>query len=33
MEKTIMVLDCGIDMDEFAGPLGCCATTLAAIRG
>ncbi len=31
MEKDIIILDYGFDMDEVAGPLGCCAATVSPI--
>ena len=31
--EDIIILDCGFDMDEVVGPLGCCTTTFAPIRG
>lgn len=32
MEKSIVILDCGVDMEEIAGPLGCCVSAVVATR-
>jgi hypothetical protein len=32
MEKSIVILDCGVDMEEIAGPLGCCGAAVISIR-
>lgn len=32
MEKAIVILDCGVDMEEVAGPLGCCASAVITVR-
>lgn len=29
----VIVLENGIDLEEVAGPLGCCGGTIAPIRG
>jgi hypothetical protein len=30
--EDIIILDCGIDIDEMPGPLGCCGAALAPVR-
>jgi hypothetical protein len=32
VEKEIIVLDCGFDMDEVAGPMACCGGAFAPMR-
>ncbi len=32
MGKEIVVLDCGFDIDEVSGPMGCCYGAFTAFR-